>query len=321
MKAMPPQTVFGSGTVRFKRAGLATLGILAFALVSTTSCFADPREVIAEKPSDPSSLFGAGFSKSGATQASLHQEAEQAAQDKRRDETVAWLKDHPLTSLAAERDVWPKPEETCPARNLRMTRRPLIHLEQGVEGALTLSRTSVWAFVRFDVEKDGRPLKVVAIDSAGLPSYDKAAVAAVEAARFSFSNGVDLAKGCLAFFRDAAYVGIGPVSGARLMRHRVSRKTRPAAAPRKVALRRPKPMAAPAPERPPATPYGALPLETPARDRADLVAPTRSEAGEGQRTGTRSDRIWTPARDPVEGERIDCFLLSDRLSRPARCQK
>lgn len=331
MKDVALPIAASSQRVDWRIAVLVALLVSAFAAAIPTIAVAESVESArgagAESGSGLASLLFAPSSSQGNGRV---RSAEDIAREKSRAETLDWLRGRQLTNLSAEREAWPRSEETCSPRNLRMAGRPSLRLDEGVADALKSAQTTGWSFVRFDVEADGRPVKVVAIDSAGLPAYDSAAVAAVQKTRFRFASGADLAKGCLAFFSGPSYVGVGPRMAARISptrRETVGKKSwaRPNRAfSRASTVAAGKRRSAPADDvvraPAPATPYGALPVGPRNEHGRSASSRTPAEQSARVRAQARSERVWTPARDPADGEFPDCTILADRLSRPARCQ-
>ena len=108
----------------------------------------------------------------------------------------AWLQKNRLPKPPVAPDA-PKAEAACPADKVKDRGRHQMVLPADLMTTMVLQDAKPWAFLRYDVDGDGTPLNITIEKSAGLKSFDRAAIETVTSWRFDLSGGLKDAHGCI----------------------------------------------------------------------------------------------------------------------------
>jgi TonB family protein len=109
----------------------------------------------------------------------------------------AWLQKNRLQKHPAKVDG-PQLASSCPEDKVKPHGHRQILLPADLVTTLALHDAKPWAFVRYDIDSGGSPINLRIESSAGLKSFDNAALDTVTSWRFDLQEGMNGAYGCLA---------------------------------------------------------------------------------------------------------------------------
>jgi TonB family protein len=92
----------------------------------------------------------------------------------------------------------PTDAATCPADQIRDRGKRQFQIPATLATILVSYNARPWAHVRYDIDASGTPANLRIETSAGLKSFDGAALTTVSAWRFDFTSGLSGAKNCIA---------------------------------------------------------------------------------------------------------------------------
>lgn len=110
---------------------------------------------------------------------------------------AAWLGSNKLPERPIG-EAAPKAAKTCPDEQIADRGKRQLQVPATLATVLVSYEAKPWAFVRYDLDETGKPMKLKIEKSSGLKSFDQAAIETVSAWRFDFTGEAKSAKGCIA---------------------------------------------------------------------------------------------------------------------------
>lgn len=110
---------------------------------------------------------------------------------------AAWLGSNKLPEHPAG-EAAPQAAKTCPSDQIADRGKRQMQIPNTLATVLVSYEAKPWAFVRYDLDDTGTPLKLKIEKSSGLKSFDQAAIETVKTWRFDFTGDTKSAKGCIA---------------------------------------------------------------------------------------------------------------------------
>ena len=95
-------------------------------------------------------------------------------------------------------DIAPKAEAGCPDAKVKDRGGRQMLLPADLMTTLVMHDAKPWAYLKYDVDSDGSPINVTIVQSAGLKSFDRAAIETVMGWKFDLLGGLKEARGCMA---------------------------------------------------------------------------------------------------------------------------
>jgi TonB family protein len=108
---------------------------------------------------------------------------------------AAWLGTNKLPARLAK-DAAPKPTASCPEDRIKDRGPRQFRIPATLATVLVSYSARPWAFVRYDLDAEGKPMNLKVERSAGLKSFDGAALDTVAGWRFEM-GGLAGATGCV----------------------------------------------------------------------------------------------------------------------------
>jgi len=109
----------------------------------------------------------------------------------------AWLQKNRLPRQPALAAAPKSDSTTCAAGKVLDHGHHGMVLPADLMTTMVLRDAKPWAYVRYDVDTDGTPLNIAIDTSAGLKSFDRAAIETVTGWRFDLAGGIKDAHGCV----------------------------------------------------------------------------------------------------------------------------
>jgi TonB family protein len=110
---------------------------------------------------------------------------------------ASWLGSNKLAH-APEKESSPQSAATCPEGKIADRGTRQLRLPSTLVTVLVSYEARPWAFVRYDLDATGTPVNLKIEKSAGLKSFDQAALDTVRSWRFELKDGLSGAKACVA---------------------------------------------------------------------------------------------------------------------------